>query len=327
MTTGSEGAAGPEPIRLRTASDLKRARIDRVLVGLLPQLSRTHIKELIDGGHVQLNGASIRRAGDLIEGECEFVVTLAPRRNLRVESGDPNALTVLHEDEALIVIDKPPGMLAHPTESARGNSVAELAALRFGALPTLQGDDRPGVVHRLDAGTSGVMVLARTRDAFVALMQQFRARSVEKTYNALAYGEPRFDTGWIDAPITRDPRDSGRMALATPGEGREARTFYRVLERFAGLALLEAQPKTGRTHQIRVHLTSIGMPLVGDKLYRRKGGHSIQLPSAAPIPARQCLHASAITLEHPTSGERVTYQAPLAADFAAMLEWVRSNAR
>lgn len=326
----NSGAAPRDPLevlRLSVDAGVKSARLDRALVGMLPDLSRTHIKELIEDGHVRVDGRQADKPRAPLVGPCQIEVALAPRRNLRVEQGDPASLVVLHEDDALIVIDKPPGVLAHPTESSAGSSVSDLAALRYGALPTLQGEDRPGIVHRLDAGTSGVMVLARTPEAFGQLMQQFRERSVEKRYVALVYGEPRFETGWVDAPIDRDPRNTGRMAVAGAGLGRDARTYYRVIERFAGLALIGAEPKSGRTHQIRVHLTSIGMPLVGDKLYRRKGGPSIRLPADAPVPARQCLHAQSLSLTHPTSGERITFEAPLAADFARMLEWTRANAR
>ncbi len=325
MDTESAADAPDGVRRLQAPPELKSQRLDRTLARLLPELSRTHIKELIEAGLVTANGQPQRKSGALIDGPCELQVTLAPRRNLRVERGDPASLIVLHEDEALVVIDKPPGVLAHPTLTSRGASISDLAAARYGELPTLQGRDRPGIVHRLDAGTSGVMVLARTEAAFAHLMQQFRERSIEKSYLALVYGEPRFDTGWVETGIERDPRDSSRMAVAAPGEGRDARTFYSVAERFAGLTLISAQPKSGRTHQIRVHLTSIGLALVGDKLYRRRGGHSIRLAADAPVPARQCLHASKLSFTHPLTAERVTFEAPLPADFEAMLTWARAN--
>ncbi len=327
MTTESATDGEFERVRLSAPPDLKSARLDRALAAMLPDLSRTYLKELIEGGHVRVAGEVVSKAGAPLAGPCEIELELAPRRNLRVESGDPATLSVLFEDEALIVIDKPAGVLAHPTANSLGASVCELAAARYGALPTLQGKDRPGIVHRLDAGTSGVMVLARTAPAFAALMQQFRLRSVEKQYLALVYGEPRFDSGWIEAAIERDPKDSGRMAVAADGQGRDARTFYSVLERLGGLSLIRAEPKSGRTHQIRVHLTSIGLPLVGDKLYRRKGGHSIRLPADAPTPARQCLHAQCLTLTHPLSNERMRFEAALPSDFARMLEWARTHAR
>jgi 23S rRNA pseudouridine1911/1915/1917 synthase len=216
-------------------------------------------------------------------------------------------------------------VLAHRTDSASGATISELAVLRYGELPALQGSDRPGIVHRLDAGTSGVMVLARTEEAFRDMMRQFRERSVSKTYLALVYGEPRFDSGWIEAPIERALGDTSRMKTAKPGEGRAAQTYYEVRERFRGLALLAVQPKTGRTHQIRVHLASVGMHLVGDKLYKRRGGHLVRLPPEAPVPPRQCLHAFELRFVHPATKEPVVFQAPLAEDFEKLLAWAREH--
>jgi len=296
-------------------------RIDRVLAELVPALSRSHWKELFEAGLVRVDGATCERPSTEVTVGSRVEFTVAARAKHREEAPDPQQLVVLHEDEALVVIDKPPGVLAHPTDTRSGATISDLAAARYGALPTLQGEDRPGIVHRLDAGTSGVMVLARTESAFEHLMNQFRAREVRKTYRALVYGTPRFDTGWIDAPLERDSGDSSRMVVARPGEGREAQTYYVVERRFRGLSLVAAQPKTGRTHQIRVHLTHAGMPLVGDKLYRRKGGPSLRLPAEAPVPPRQCLHAAEICFVHPLTGQPVSYAAPLAADFAAMLAW------
>jgi 23S rRNA pseudouridine1911/1915/1917 synthase len=305
-------------------AELSGARLDRVLCTLAPALSRTHAKELIVGGHVALDGATASKPGAPVAGDALLEVTFAPRVRARVDAAEPDALRVLHEDDALVVIDKPAGMLAHPTTTASGATVSELAVARYGPLPALQGDDRPGVVHRLDAGTSGVMVLARTASAFADLMQQFRAREVHKTYLALVYGEARFDTGWIDAPIERESASS-RMAIAAPGAGRSAATYYVVRERFRGMTLIAAEPRTGRTHQIRVHLASIDLPLVGDKLYRRRGGHSLRLPSEAPVPARQCLHAWRIRFRHPLTRAEVEFEAPPPADFERMLAWARSN--
>jgi 23S rRNA pseudouridine1911/1915/1917 synthase len=315
----------PERQTVRVPPESAGQRLDRVLVALAPGLSRMHVKELIQDGRVTVDGLVSTKPGIEVNGGQELTYEIAPRRKLRFEPGDPRSLQVLHEDEALIVIDKPPGVLSHPSDTVSGASVSELAVLRFGPMPSLQGPDRPGIVHRLDAGTSGVMVLARTEPAFLDLMRQFRAREVAKVYLALVYGEPRFDSGWIEGALERSPDDSSRMQVSATGSGRPAQTFYEVRERFRGLSLVAAQPKTGRTHQIRVHLASAGMPLVGDKLYRRKGGHSIRLPDEAPIPPRQCLHASELRFRHPLTGEPVRFEAPLPEDFARMLAWAREN--
>jgi 23S rRNA pseudouridine1911/1915/1917 synthase len=311
--------------RWRIPPELAGARLDRALCQLEPGLTRTHAKELILSGHVTLDGVGgLKPSLELTRG-ATLEVTFAPRRSRRLESGDASQLRVLLEDEALVVIDKPAGVLAHPTDTTSGATISDLAALRYGVLPALQGADRPGIVHRLDAGTSGVMVLARTKEAFADLMQQFRNREVRKTYLALVYGEPRFDTGWVDAKLARASGDTSRMAIASTGEGREAQTYYEVRERFRGLALLAVEPKTGRTHQIRVHLTSVGMPLVGDRLYKRRGGHSIQLPDDAPVPARQCLHAWRLRFRHPSTQLETEVEAPLADDFQRMLDWARAS--
>ena len=321
-TSAHEGPPGRRSWPVPAAA--RGRRIDRVLCEFAGELSRSQAKELITRGHVFVDGVAVLKPGAALAGGELLELELVELQRGRVEVGDASTLCVLHEDADLIVIDKPPGVLAHPTESASGATISDLAALRYGGLPTLQGKDRPGIVHRLDAGTSGVMVLARNEAAFESLMDQFRARAVRKTYLALVYGEARFDSGWVETPIARET-DTSRMKTAPAGEGRAAATYYEVRERFRGLALVAAEPKTGRTHQIRVHLASVGLPLVGDKLYKRKGGHSILLPPEAPIPPRQCLHASRIQFHHPTTGAEVEFEAPLAADFAAMLEWARAK--
>jgi 23S rRNA pseudouridine1911/1915/1917 synthase len=331
MTPESQSfPAPPGPAERRTVRvppELSGLRLDRVLTTLIPGVSRMHVKELIQDGRVTVDGLASNKPGVEVLGGQELGFEVAPRRKLRFEPGDPRSLHVLHEDEALIVVDKAPGVLSHPSDTVSGSSVSELAVLRFGPLPSLQGKDRPGIVHRLDAGTSGAMVLARTEPAFLDLMRQFRSRQVVKTYLALVYGEPRFDTGWIEGALERSPEDSSRMQVAAAGSAtaRPAQTYYEVRERFRGLTLVAALPKTGRTHQIRVHLASAGMPLVGDKLYRRKGGPSIRLPGEAPIPPRQCLHASELRFHHPLTGEPVHFEAPLPEDFARMLAWTRAN--
>jgi 23S rRNA pseudouridine1911/1915/1917 synthase len=301
-------------------------RLDKVLANLIPDTSRTHLKHLVRGGCVVVEGEVCMRPGRPAEAGEHIDVELRERERV---AGPASELNVLHEDDDLIVIHKPPRTLAHPTSGIAGNTVSELAAARYGPLPTLQGEDRPGIVHRLDAATSGVMVLGRTKRAFHALMQQFRARRVKKTYLALVFGEPRFDSGWIETPILRSERDPGRFAVAPedtpPDKARSASTYWEVEERFDGFALLRVQPKTGRTHQIRVHLTSIGHPLVGDNLYKRRGGPPVVLPRSSPALARQGLHALRIEFEHPGTGERVAYEAPLEDDLRTLLEWLRAN--
>jgi 23S rRNA pseudouridine1911/1915/1917 synthase len=311
--------------RFTVPPELAGERLDRALARLVPSLSRTRLKQLVREGAVALDGAPCLRPGARLDGGEALAIELRPRAEPPPASGPGLALDVLHEDDDLVVIHKPPGVVVHPTENQRGSTIAELAAARYGPLPTLQGVDRPGIVHRLDAATSGVMVLGRSERAFASLMRQFRERSVAKTYLALVWGEPRFESGWIEHPIGRSERDPSRFTVLPPGHGRAASTYWEAAERFAGLSLLRCHPKTGRTHQIRVHLASIDHPIVGDKLYQRRGGPPLALPPEAPPLARQALHALSIDLEHPATGERVRFEAPLEADIGAMLVWLRAH--
>jgi 23S rRNA pseudouridine1911/1915/1917 synthase len=297
-------------------------RLDRALVELLDgSLSRTRVQELIQDGGVWIDGAPAERAAQLLEAGQRIELRDVPRSRERPGGPADGELRVLHEDEHLLVIDKPAGQLAHPTTVVRGGTVSELVVRRYGALPAPQGADRPGIVHRLDADTSGLLVLARSDVAAARLVAAFRERAVEKRYLALVHGEPRFDSDWISAPIARSSRRSDRMQVVPEGEGREAETFYRVLERFPRFALLECRPTTGRTHQIRVHLASIEHPIVGDRVYA--GRARPPLPCAAPPLARQLLHASGLRLAHPVSGAELALESPPPADFRRWLEWLR----
>ena len=314
----------PSARHLTVPPEMDGQRLDRVLAQLIPDISRTQLKLLVREGRVAVNGEVCVRPGRPAGAGEAMEVELA-RRAREVQEPPSGGLDVLHEDEHLVVIHKPPRVLVHPTRGVHGGTVSDMAAERYGPLPTLQGADRPGIVHRLDAATSGVMVLGRTEQAFASLMRQFRARVVKKTYLALAYGEARFDSGWIEQPIARSQRDPGRFAVAAPGTGRAASTYWEVEERFLGFTLLRVHPTTGRTHQIRVHLSSIDQPLVGDNLYKRRGGPPVLLPPEAPMLARQGLHALRIEFEHPGTGERVSFAAPLEADMRDLLDWIRAN--
>lgn len=297
-------------------------RLDRVLVELLAgTLSRTRVQEMIQDGGVRLDGAPAERPAQLLEAGQRIELHEVPRTRLRPGGPAGGALTVLYEDEHLAVIDKPAGQLTHPTTVVQGGTVSELAVARFGALPSPQGEDRPGIVHRLDADTSGLLVLAKSAAAGAALVAAFRERAVEKRYLALVQGEPRFDSDWITSPLGRTRQRPDRMQVLPAGEGRPAETLYRVLERFPRFALLDCKPTTGRTHQIRVHLASIDHPIVGDRVY--PGRASAPLPKAAPKVTRHLLHAAGLSFAHPVSGAPLDFESALPADFAAWLEWLR----
>jgi 23S rRNA pseudouridine1911/1915/1917 synthase len=236
-------------------------------------------------------------------------------------------LTVLHEDAALIAIDKPPGMVVHPAPGSRSGTVVNALLHRLGTLDGVGAAERPGIVHRLDKDTSGVLLVARTVAALEALARQFRARTVEKRYVALVHGAVRGERGTVDRPIGRDPRDRKRMSVHARG-GRTALTRFTVRERLPGATLLDVAPETGRTHQIRVHLASLGHPIVGDAVYgarrRRAAGEAGAILAACP---RQALHAARLVVVHPLTGAPLVLEAPLPADLRTVLEALRKSAR
>ncbi len=308
---------------------MRGKRLDQALAELAGSFSRTALQRLIRSGAVRLDGTVVDRPGTRIETRGKVEIELeAPARDAGTgTAGAAGELRVVHEDEHLLVVDKPAGMLTHGTSATRDarteDSAADLAVARHGPLPSLYGDDRPGIVHRLDRDTSGLLLLGRTLEALEALQAAFRSRAVEKTYLAIVLGAPRFDSEWIEKPLGRRPGQRDRISVTAEGQGRPAATFYEVRERFGDqFALLAVFPKTGRTHQVRVHLASIDMPLLGEKLYvpRRLQG---KLPKNAPKIARQALHAQALAFAHPVTGEALRFESPLPEDMAAVLDELR----
>jgi 23S rRNA pseudouridine1911/1915/1917 synthase len=299
------------------------ARLDRFLAGVPALGTRSQAKQRIDAGDVTVDGV-VRKAS--------FVV----RRGMRVEARVPPLetdvapealpLVVLYEDAHLIALDKQPGMVVHPAPGARRGTVVNALLHRLGPLAGVGEASRPGIVHRLDRDTSGVLLVARTAAALEALARQFRARTVAKRYLALVHGQVRAASGVVDRPIGRDPRARKRMSVRA-ARGRHAVTRYRVLERFPGATLLAVAPETGRTHQIRVHLAAIGHPIVGDRVYggARRGGARATADVLAACP-RQALHAEAITVAHPATGRTLVLRAALPADLERVLNALRKVA-
>ena len=314
------------PRRFSVPPECAGERLDVVLVRLDPSLTRSRAQASIRAGAVSVAGRPAERPSQRVE--AGDALELREHEAAPPRPGGPagTALRVVFEDAALAVIDKPAGVVTHPSERVRGGTVSELAAARFGALPTVQGEDRPGIVHRLDADTSGLLVIARTEEAAAELVRAFRERRVEKEYFALVHGVPRFDSEWIETPIGRDPRRADRMGIAAEGEGRAARTYYETRERFVDFALLSVQPESGRTHQVRVHLASIDHPLVGDRLYRGRKSLARRIPAGAPRLKRHALHAARLAFEHPSSGERLEFRSELPADMAEFLAFLRALA-
>lgn len=292
--------------------------------------SRSRSRFLIDGGHVRVPGCRPKPGLFLEAGQQVAFEVLQPLQHdaLAGDGTEAPRLPVVYADDAIIVVDKPAGMASHPPEDRdyRGHTVASVARTLFGALPEVGGSDRPGIVHRLDRDTSGVMVLARTEDAFHFLRAQFKNRLVHKEYRCIAYGESRFQSDWVERAIASDPRHPDRMTVVDEG-GRESSTFYEVVERFVGFTHFRCLPKTGRTHQIRVHMTSVGHSLVGDRVYRSRRAQHDSLPEGAPDPLRQCLHALRLQLQHPLTLEPVEFEASMPADMQQLLVWLRAERR
>ncbi len=291
-------------------------RLDQVLARLLAQHSRSRLQGWIRAGRVTVAGKAVleprRRlwAGETIE--------LAEVPDGRAESSAPEdiPLQVVYEDESLLVIDKPAGLVVHP---GNGNWNGTLLNALLHHAEDLDRLPRAGIVHRLDKDTSGLMVVARTLEAQTDLVRQLQARSVRRHYHALARGQVE-SSGTVDAAIGRHPTQRTRMAVVTTGKA--ARTHYRVLERFVDCTLIECALESGRTHQIRVHMTAVGHPLVGDPTY---GSGVSRLPKGPPF-SRQALHASRLAFLHPLTGEAMLWRSALPADMAQMLESLRRQA-
>lgn len=301
-------------------------RLDRVLVERYPDESRARLQSWIKAGSVLIEGEPAAKAGVRLEEGQRIEVLEPPARPTVSAQEAAQQLVVIHEDDAIVVVNKPAGLLMHSAPSALDEvSLAELAAALYPELPSLQGEDRPGIVHRLDRDTSGLVVIGRTEEAMRDLMHQFAEREVNKTYLALVHGTPRFDSDWIEAPIGRSPRQPDRQSILPEGEGRPAETFYEVLERFDRFAFLRCEPKTGRTHQIRVHLASVDLPIVGDTVYRKRGALERPLPKDAPDPGRQALHAAELSFVHPSTGEEVSFSSDLPHELEALRSWLEAD--
>ncbi len=305
----------PTQQRFIVAREDAGARLDRYLAARLPQLSRTRIQELIDQGRVRVAGAATRPAHHVALGQA-VEIEILPRPPLKAVP-EEIPIKILYEDEDVVVVDKPAGMVVHAGAGVARGTLVNALLHRLGALSAAGGTLRPGIVHRLDRGTSGALIVARNDLAHQKLAEQFRARSIEKTYLALVHGRLHAETGSISLPISRDPRRRTRMA--TRRQGREARTDWRVLARLEGFTLVEVNLHTGRTHQIRVHFAALRHPLVGDALYGAarclRAGREILPPLG-----RNFLHAARIGFVHPRSGRRVEVHAPLPTELREYLE-------
>jgi 23S rRNA pseudouridine1911/1915/1917 synthase len=287
-------------------------RLDRFIALRSPDLSRSYIQKLIEEGWISVNARLAKPALKLKPGDHIIITEPPPEPSPLTPEHIP--LNIHYEDADIIVIDKPPGMTTHPAPGSRSGTLVNAL---LGMLPKLAESDnpeRPGIVHRLDKDTSGLIVIAKNRTALEALSNQFKSRRVKKVYLALVKGHVKPDRGLIDAPVGRVPVHRQRMAVVS--SGRAAQTAYRVKRYLEGYTLLEMRPETGRTHQIRVHLSEIGYPIIGDTVYGSK----------SDLVARQFLHAYKLTFRLPSTGEQVTFTTQLPDDLKAGLEKITRGA-
>jgi 23S rRNA pseudouridine1911/1915/1917 synthase len=330
MSPGADGP-GRGAVRRLDASAAREdegVRLDRWLAVRLGDLSRTRVRGLIDEGRVLVDGRPARAAHRLRPGEhIEARIPPPPPQDLLPE---PLPLQIVFEDADLLVVDKPAGLVTHPGAGRAGGTLAAAALAHAPEMAGVGGPGRPGVVHRLDKGTSGLIVLARTRRAYESLVAQLAARQVTRRYLCLVHGRVPRESDTIDAPIGRDPRSRVRMAVVPAGRGKRAITRYRVLERFAGFTWLECRLLTGRTHQIRVHLASIGHPVAGDATYGRRRSERAGAPDSPQVAEALAglggvaLHAAGLGFLHPATGLPVEFVTPLPGRIERVLERLRS---
>ncbi len=323
MTEGRQKAPGETRHRVTAARG--GGRLDKFLATALPALSRTRLKALIEEGRVSLGAATIAdpsyrvKPGDVFTLAVPAPVPAKPRPQ-------EIPLSIVYEDDQVIVIDKPAGLVVHPAPGNRENTLVNaLLAHCGGSLSGIGGVMRPGIVHRLDKDTSGLLVAAKTDAAHAALARQFAAHSVTRAYRALVWGVPKPASGRISGNIGRNPRNRKKMAVVKKG-GKPAATTYRVLKRFgAEASLIECRLATGRTHQIRVHLAAIGHPVLGDPAYGRPPPRGRCGPLPEPIKAglkrlgRQALHAYLIGFDHPITGKRLEFSSDIASDISSLI--------
>ena len=306
-----------EDVELTVHAEDAGKRVDAFLHERLPEFSRSRLQSWIKGERVQVNG-QLTRPSYLLRGGESVSVTPADLPPLKAQP-EELPLEVLYEDADVVVIDKPAGMVVHAGAGHSRGTLVNALLHHFDSLSSVSGDLRPGIVHRLDRETSGVLVVARTDRAHQALAAQFHNREVEKIYLALVHGRIRQPQGRITSPISRDPVRRTRMT-AKVASGRTALTEYRVLEQFECFSFLEVRIGTGRTHQIRVHLASIHHPVVGDRLYG-----SPRIIQGVPSLDRFFLHARRLRFRSPTSGQWISIESPLPEELEAFLQLLRTK--
>ena len=335
--TDSTDSSAIRLFQLTVADDEGGERIDAVLAKHLSAYSRVFLRKVVQEGGARVNGETVKpsfrlRAGQSVELDLPPPPTDGPQP-------EEIPLSILYEDEHFIVIDKPPAMVVHPAKGHWSGTLTSALAYHFGQLSDVGGATRPGIVHRLDRDTSGVIVVAKTNPVHLALSAQFESRDVQKEYFAIVLGKVQMDRDVIRAPIGPHPYQRDKMAVREGHpQSRDAETWFEVIERFEGYTVVKLMPKTGRTHQIRVHLGYIGTPVLCDRQYAghaqvTRGQLARRLARRDPpqpgddevLLERQALHARRLELNHPITGERMTFESPLPADIARAWEALKAE--
>lgn len=320
------------PLLIVVPEDAEGQRIDSFLAAQFDVISRSQIRRAIERGDVLVNDHEIKPSFSLRAGQQ---IQFEPPESLPIEAVPEDIpLDIVYEDAEIIVINKPAGMVTHPGAGVRSGTLANALVHHLSQqalqMPKRGGSSRPGIVHRLDVGTSGLIVVAKTDRAHLSLAEQFESRTIFKSYIALVYGVVKEASGRIEAPIGRDPRNRVKMSVRPEGDGRPALTLFRVSERFADFTLLDIEIKTGRTHQIRVHLAHFRHPVVADPTYeggRIKMIKNRSLRTAIEALGRPFLHAARLRLRHPATGEMMDFSVPPPAELQAILALLRNTAR
>lgn len=307
-------------------------RIDAYLASRYPDYSRSVMQKVIDARAVHVNGQPVKASYKVREGDV--IRAWLPELSDDAAAPEDIPLTVVYEDAAFTVVNKPAGMVTHPAKGHWTGTLVNALQFHYDTLSTIAGENRPGIVHRLDRDTTGLLLVAKDDRAHRLLAAQFEQRTIHKEYLALVSGVPDRDSDYIEKTIGFHPTNREKMAIRRSEDGgKEAVTFYEVVERFQGFALVRCKPQTGRTHQIRVHMTHIGHPILADKAYSGRDRFTLgdllgrpEGPEAATILLdRQALHAHTLTLVHPLTRQPLTFTAELPADMARTLELLRAN--
>lgn len=311
-----------QPVDLTVESRAHGWRLDHYLTRLFSNHSRARLQKAVESGQVKLNGLTVKPSRRLRVNDRIFV-ELLPADESRFQPEDI-PLDVLYEDDSIVVVNKPAGMVVHPGRGSYSGTLASALQFHFDQLSDVAGRHRPGIVHRLDRDTTGVILVARDNQVHQKISRQFERREVKKEYRAIVRGIPELEADFIRTHVRVHTRVREKMMVCAPGDrSREAVTFYRTCERFPGYALMELHPHTGRTHQLRVHMQHIGTPIIADRHYIGESsfttGHLSGQPGGDVLIERQALHAYRLTISHPVSGKQMTFEAPLPPDMERTL--------